>query len=57
MEAIEDVLWNEELGAWFDYDLQNNSQRLYTTMYIHSLKPCFKTYILLYIYLKLDLVW
>lgn len=25
------MLWNEEKGAWFDYDLINKKQRLYFT--------------------------
>lgn len=28
-QAIQKVLWNEEHGAWFDYDLINNVQRPY----------------------------
>ncbi len=26
-EAIDRVLWDEEAGAWFDYDMQNQRQR------------------------------
>ncbi|XP_037944957.1 trehalase isoform X1 [Teleopsis dalmanni] len=29
LEAIQDVHWNEEVGAWLDYDLINNKQRDY----------------------------
>ena len=27
-ESIENVLWNEEQGAWFDYDIQRGKQRI-----------------------------
>jgi len=30
-EAIQSVLWNDELGAWFDYDTMNQKQRTYFT--------------------------
>ena len=26
-DAIQNVLWNEEKGAWFDYDMISSSQR------------------------------
>ena len=26
-DAIQNVLWNEEEGAWFDYDMISSSQR------------------------------
>ena len=26
-DAIESVLWNEEKGCWFDYDMKNGRQR------------------------------
>lgn len=29
VQAVQAVLWNEEKGAWFDYDLMNRKQRLY----------------------------
>ncbi len=27
-DAIDTLLWNDELGSWFDYDLINEKQRL-----------------------------
>jgi alpha,alpha-trehalase len=29
MEAIDVILWNDELGSWFDYFLKNDRQRPY----------------------------
>ena len=26
-EGIENVLWNDEIGAWFDYDMKRSKQR------------------------------
>ena len=26
-KGIESVLWNEEIGAWFDYDMKQGKQR------------------------------
>lgn len=31
MQAIQAVLWNEEDGIWYDYDLMNNKPRPYFT--------------------------
>lgn len=28
-QAINEVLWNEEAGTWFDYDIMNNKTRPY----------------------------
>ncbi|KAK7862704.1 hypothetical protein R5R35_000939 [Gryllus longicercus] len=36
-EAITAVLWNDELGSWFDYDLLNNKQRTY--FYASNMAP------------------
>lgn len=30
-QAVQAVLWNEEAGAWFDYDLLNHKPRAYFT--------------------------
>ena len=27
--AIDEVMWNEEFGTWFDFDLKNEKQRNY----------------------------
>ena len=26
-DAIQNVLWNDEIGAWFDYDMKQGKQR------------------------------
>ena len=26
--SIESIMWNDELGAWFDYDIVNAKQRM-----------------------------
>lgn len=28
MAAMKDILWDEEKGAWFDYDLENGKKNL-----------------------------
>lgn len=37
MEAIDAVLWNPEVGSWFDYDLSNTKQRVY--FYASTMAP------------------
>ena len=44
VEAVEALLWNEEKGAWFDYNLRTNST--HTGFYASNLAPiwaqCYK---------------
>lgn len=37
--AIDNVLWNEEAGMWFDYDMKNNQPR--NTFYPSNLTPLY----------------
>jgi len=37
--AIDNVLWNEEEGIWFDYDIKNGKQR--NSFYISNLVPLY----------------
>nr|ARK20035.1 trehalase-like protein [Ampulex compressa] len=38
-EAIDNVLWNEESGIWFDYDIKNNKVR--KSFYPSNLVPLY----------------
>lgn len=38
-QGIDDVLWNEEAGIWFDYDIKNNRQR--NNFYPTNLTPLY----------------
>lgn len=39
MEAVHEILWNDTVGAWLDYDLKNKKQRDY--FYPSNLTPLY----------------